>query len=149
QRYQEVLIWTQAKGWFGSGVFADHRDSVSVSADGSYIVGSNAVVAGAFRWSAKEGRIDLGPGVGRDVSADGRYVVGYGGGNYTAWLWESIHGQRELKSILVNQYGLNLNGWQLLTADAISEDGGVVTGSADGPNGMEGYIAVLFPRWTR
>lgn len=145
----ELLRWTAATGWtdLGISVGACCGETLSISADGAFIVGSTEDSnPRVFRLSAKDGLIDLGPGIGRDISGNGSILVG-AANPFGAMIWDSVHGQRGLQNVLANQYGLNLSGWQLLTADAVSDDGGVIAGTGDGPNGLEGYVAVLFPRW--
>jgi probable HAF family extracellular repeat protein len=46
-----------------------------------------------------------------DVSANGSIVMGYS--DQKAFIWDAGNGMRNLKTVLSNDYGLNLSGWQL------------------------------------
>jgi hypothetical protein len=51
---------------------------------------------------------------------------------------------RDLKEVLTNNYGLNLTGWTLLEATAISPDGKTIVGYGTNPsNDTEAWIASL------
>jgi hypothetical protein len=49
---------------------------------------------------------------------------------YSAFIWDFAHGMRDLKSVLETEHGLDLAGWQLNSAVAISDDGLVIAGTA-------------------
>jgi probable HAF family extracellular repeat protein len=147
----------------------------AVSDDGSTIVGySNAgtltlpggtVVATdlqAVRWTgAGFGTIQsLGafPGaVSTDsralaVSPDGSTIVGRAAGadlSQRAFVWDAANGMRDLETVLVEEYGLPLEGWVLSEATAISEVVGdelTIVGSGTDPEGNpEGWVAFLTP----
>jgi uncharacterized membrane protein len=122
-----------------------------VSANGSVIVGAGSTGFGpydfeAFRWDANDGMQGLGylPGssssVAFDVSADGTIVVGSSGG---AFIWDRDHGMRSLLDLLVTA-GVDLTGWVLSAATAISADGLTVVGNGLNPYGrQEAWIARL------
>jgi hypothetical protein len=64
------------------------------------------------------------------VSADGKTVVGMGTGEdllSRAYIWDHQHGLRDLRDVLVG-YGLNLNGWRLAEARAVSMFGRTIAG---------------------
>ena len=82
------------------------------------------------------------------VSADGSVVVGWGIGfedDYSeAFIWDEVHGMRDLKGLLVNDYGLDLAGWTLNEATGISDDGMTIVGTGINPDGyIEGWIATI------
>jgi probable HAF family extracellular repeat protein len=135
-------------GSFSSGAF-------SASEDGSVIVGRSNSATGntAFRWTAGQGMLPLGslpPGaissVAYDVSGDGLRVVGLlsidGVGN-RAMLWDATAGMRRLDDVLV-EAGVDLTGWTLATASAISSDGLAIVGVGSNPAGeVEGWLVIL------
>jgi VCBS repeat-containing protein/probable HAF family extracellular repeat protein len=125
-----------------------------VSADGSVVVGLSTSSLGqeAFRWDAVSGMVALGdlPGLtvnsgAFDVSADGSIVVGQGSSaaGAEAFIWDSINGMRSLMTVL-SDAGLNLTGWTLSRATAISANGRYVAGTGINPNGdEEAWLATL------
>ena len=124
----------------------------SASADGSVVVGYGR--DGAFRWTSNNGTVGLGdlPGgdvesVALDVSADGSVVVGWsetGTNRHEPFVWDEINGMQNLSHILVSDYGLDLTGWTLTSAQAISDDGLTIVGRGVNPAGArEGWIATI------
>jgi probable HAF family extracellular repeat protein len=127
-----------------------------VSAEGSVVVGSAESLAfqkEAFRWTTGGGMVGLGvlPGhtesFAQDVSADGSVVVGSSYnpevGGTDAFIWDAAHGMRSVRDVLVAQ-GLNLNGWSLFSAEAISDDGLTIIGRGNNPSGLgEQWIATV------
>jgi probable HAF family extracellular repeat protein len=84
------------------------------------------------------------------VSSDGSRIVGRAAGpdlTDRAFLWDAAHGMRDLKAVLVADYGLDLTGWVLSEATAISNvTGGAFTivGTGIDPQGNpEGWVAFL------
>lgn len=81
------------------------------------------------------------------VSADGRVIVGSSAtgisspdgvlmmDSTTAFIWDSEHGMRSLPEVLTNEYGLDLHGWELWQATAISADGRTIVGDGASPDG--------------
>jgi len=140
------------------GGFSSSASAVSV--DGSVVVGSSQTGpqwynTEAFIWEngTMVGLGDL-PGGGfrsfaSDVSADGSVVVG---GSQTApewynteaFIWDEHNGMRNLKDVLVTDYGLDLTGWTLSCAYGISANGLTFVGSGINPDArMEAWIATV------
>jgi len=126
-----------------------------VSGDGSAVVGTAWSASGneAFRWTPATGMQSVGDLPGGymyseawDVSADGSVVVGLGSAaaGARAFIWDGAHGMRDLRSVLESEYGLDLSGWMLQQAQAISADGRTIAGIGINPLGYtEGWVADL------
>jgi probable HAF family extracellular repeat protein len=129
----------------------------SVSPNGKVIVGMSGSGNGneAFRWIGGS-MIPLGdlPGglfasVALATSGDGSIVVGRSNSSdvapfHDAFIWDSDHGMRNLKSVLKDDYGLDLGDWRLISAYGISTDGCFIVGEGINPDGhTEGWIAYL------
>jgi len=133
------------------------RDSVArgVSADGDTVVGRswNGTRYESFRWTEETGMVGLGqlPGHAGDsneaygVSGDGSIVVGvHSMPGQVAYIWDEAHGMRILQDVLEDDYGLDLTGWSLKEAKAISADGRTIVGYGVNPLGRdEGWVVVL------
>ena len=146
----QAFRWTQADGMVGlgdlpDGVFESH--AIALSSDGSAIVGRGSSASGkeAFLWTGATGLFGLGdlPGgafesLAWDISGDGSLVVGTGRTDlgYEAFIWDRTNGIRNLREVLVSEYGLNLNGWKLLSARGISADGQTIVGEGTNPSGQ-------------
>jgi probable HAF family extracellular repeat protein len=132
--------------------------ATAVSADGSVVVGSSQsdLCGEAFRWEKGVmtglGTLPIGGqgSVAMGVSSDGSVVVGHIGGTWffdppiEAFVWTERKGMQSVWSVLVDQFGLDLSGWTLTSAEGISDDGLVIVGTGINPNGdPEGWIAVL------
>lgn len=128
-----------------------------ISADGSVIVGVASSARGleAARWTDAEGLVSLGDLEGGDffslayaVSADGSVIVGRGTIEFSmpvargdTFIWDAEHGMRDLREVLINDFGLDLTGWRLTTATGISDDGGTIVGWGKNPDGQtEGWV---------
>ena len=135
------------------------QDSISealgISADGSVIVGGARNSDGAdeaFRWTEMSGMEGLGIPSGQnfnpasDASADGSVIVGLPG-NVTygeAFIWDAANDRRPLKYVLEKDFNLDISGWTLIAASAISDAGDVIVGYGINPKGMkEGWVARL------
>jgi probable HAF family extracellular repeat protein len=165
---REAFRWTGSTGMVGLGHLPGGFDSTgkAVSDDGSVVVGDEQVPVGgarvrseAFRWTEEDGMVGLGrlPGGSNtsqafDVSADGSLVLGLSGSAaadaagmfYEAFLWDAMHGMRSLRSVLIAEHGLDLDGWFLINAQAISRDGRVIVGSGRNPDGeIEAWLVRL------
>jgi len=148
----------------GLGYLAGSLNSSAygISADGSVIVGNCELKRPgfeAFRWEngVMAGIGDLPGGEfaswATDVSDDGSVIVGYsitdgefGAGNlvYEAFIWDTLHDMRNLKDVFTTEYGLDLSGWTLREARAISDDGLTIVGWGYNPSGKEeGWIATI------
>jgi probable HAF family extracellular repeat protein/T5SS/PEP-CTERM-associated repeat protein len=78
------------------------------------------------------------------VSGDGSVVVGYNNNPIRASIWTSETGMLSLQDVLVQGYGLDLEGWTLREARGISADGRTIVGIGDNPDGQqEGWIVYL------
>jgi probable HAF family extracellular repeat protein len=140
---------------------------LAISADGRAVVGESPFF-GAFRWHETEGvAVSLGDLPGGavvatpwDVSGDGLVVVGASdvstgcqplltGGSTSgcrAFVWDVVTLMRPLRDVLVNDYGLELTGWTLTQATAISDDGRTLVGVGTNPSGqIEAWRVVLPP----
>jgi hypothetical protein len=69
--------------------------------------------------------------------------------NYVAFIWDDINGMRNLQTVLTSPpYNLDLTGWELTEARAISEDGTVICGLglhtvSPGNTRWEGWVATI------
>jgi probable HAF family extracellular repeat protein len=150
----QAFRWTSADGMQRLGSLPG-GNSVSVAhavnLDGSVVVGQSYSASGreAFRWSSAGGMQGLGDLSGgsfesaaTSVSADGSIIVGYGtsgdanGNFHEPFIWDSTHGMRNLKDVLINDYGLDLNRWLLNTA-IISADGRTIVGQGSDLMGLQ------------
>jgi probable HAF family extracellular repeat protein len=143
-------------GGFGGNAFG-------ISADGNVIVGLSAATGGvfAFRWSNPAtggagiqsiGDIPGGAAYSRanGISADGNVIVGQslGPAGMEAFVWTAATGCVSLKDLLTS-LGLDLTGWTLDVATAISADGRTIVGYGPNPSGdYEGWVAHLGDAWT-
>ena len=155
----EAFRWTAETGMQGLGDlpgdgFGSHAHGIS--ADGSVVVGWAVSEGGyeAFRWTAPTGMHGLGDllggasySVAHAVSGDGNVVVGYSIGEEDraeAFVWDTGHGMRSLKGLLQDECGLDLTGWRLKEATAVSADGMTIVGLGQNPDGAgEAWVAVL------
>jgi probable HAF family extracellular repeat protein len=150
--------WTVSDGMQNLGDFAggeSYSEANGISADGSVVVGRGGATAGteAFRWTAAEGMVPLGdlPGgnhhsVAYSTSADGSVIVGYSSSDsdLSAFVWDEVRGMRKLEDVLELELGLNLPGWNLITATAVSADGETIVGWGTNSAGRtEGWIATI------
>ncbi|MFN0008423.1 MAG: hypothetical protein ACKVXR_10995 [Planctomycetota bacterium] len=129
-------------GDLAGGAFDSRANGASY--DGSVVVGESVtgVSTGPFRWTAASGMVALTASTGsaKACNADGSIVVGWTGfGTVThAFLWDAAHGVRDLKDVLVADYGLGttLAGWTLYEAVDVSADGTVIVGHGSDPGGV-------------
>ena len=157
--FLSTVRWTEESGTMslGRSIGAYSYDGY-VSADGSSVVGTAVKGGGgepeAFRWTPAEGSVFLGSlaggnfySYGRGVSGDGSIAVGNVAGRSAgqgAFIWSESTGMRLLKDVLVDTYGLDLSGWDLSVATAVSADGQAIVGYGTNPSGaQEAWIAVI------
>ncbi|NJO57684.1 MAG: PEP-CTERM sorting domain-containing protein [Richelia sp. RM2_1_2] len=154
----EAFRWTQENGIQGLGDLpGGNFESFAngISANGSTIVGGSSSANGkeAFVWTQEGGIQGLGDLAGGsffsdafDVSADGSVVVGRSesANGSEAFIWDRENQIRSLQKILTNDFALDLTGWSLNEATAISDDGLTIVGEGINPNGnSEAWIARL------
>lgn len=136
-------------GDFAGGTFKSYANAVS--ADGSIIVGAGTSSTGleAFIWEngvmSRLGDIpeNYMETIANDISADGTIVVGHCQNStmQEAFLWDKVNGLRLLKPEL-EAAGLNLDGWTLEYAYAVSADGTTIVGEGINPDGrQEAWVA--------
>ncbi len=157
---QEAILWREGVGLVGLGELpggAFDSQAFDVSADGTVVVGESISSNGreAFRWTESTGMVGLGdlPGgsfssFARGVSNDGSVVVGSGttDAGPEAFIWTEETGMLSLQDLLVNNYGLDLTGWQLTLAWDASPDGQIIVGIGENPVGdREGFRAIYNP----
>ncbi|MCA9149066.1 MAG: hypothetical protein KDA92_07205 [Planctomycetales bacterium] len=157
----EAFRWTANDGMVGLGDLPG-GDRMSrawrISADGSTIVGEASSTNGqeAMRWTSEHGMQGLGDldgglfrSVAYDVTADGAMIVGAGttaSSPSVAFVWTARDGMRAVSEMLANDYrlGPELEGWDLWTARAISDDGQVMSGTGVDPAGnVRAWLAEL------
>jgi probable HAF family extracellular repeat protein len=157
----EAFRWTSDTGMVSLVTLPGLLESEAraLSPDGSVVVGlavDESEVQQAFRWTSDGGMVLLGllPGVidgataAYAVSADGSVIVGDSFDNSEgvgiAFIWDPVQGMRSLRDVLIGEYGLDLTGWTLTTANGISADARTIVGTGLNPSGQnEAWIAVL------
>jgi hypothetical protein len=135
--FRRIIYWTEDEVLtFGA------QTAIATSRDGAVVVGTvdnlQTHLFEAYRWSRDTGVTLLGTCLPRyhsramDVSGNGLIVVGYvqsdSNDEQMAMMWDEEHGMRLLKDVLQNDLGLNLSGWKLTRALAISDDGSTIVG---------------------
>ena len=152
----EAFIWDKQNGLRGLGDLPDGSfasAAQAVSTDGSVVAGYGSSASGteAFIWDNDNGMQGLGDFPGGDfcsiaygVSGDGAIVVGAGKtySGLEAFIWDNTNGMRRLHEVLTG-LGVDLTGWTLSSARAITPDGKSIAGYGNGPNGLEAWIAHL------
>lgn len=134
----------------------DSAYASAVSRDGTVVVGTSIDSAQrprAFRWTQANGIIPLASGLAgiigssaTAVSGDGRTIVGWATTptGDTAMMWDADHGLRSIEVVLFSDYNTVLNGWRLIHANAISDDGRTIAGYGTNPQGQtEGWVLKL------
>jgi probable HAF family extracellular repeat protein len=154
----QAYRWEESTGVVGLGDFPGGEFDSSASAvsrDGSIIVGSSTNEFGheAFRWTAETGLVALGdlPGGSHHshafgVSGDGEIIVGISTSDLgiEGFIWTSADGMRRAHDVLVDDYGVDLTGWHIISVRDISEDGTIFVGQAINSDGFrEGFVATI------
>lgn len=77
------------------------------------------------------------------VNDDGSVIVGAGTTDLgrEAFIWDAFHGIRNLREVLTNDLDVDLSGWILSEAIAISADGKTIVGEGIHNGNTEGWIA--------
>jgi len=139
-----------------------HATVYAVSSDGSKIVGAIYGATGLnspkfghkpVMWSSPDVFVELGDlpggstsGIARDITPDGTVVVGNSNSfnGSEAFIWDEINGMMNLREVLIDDYGLDLTGWVLGEAVAISDDGLTIAGNGTNPDSRnDGWVADL------
>lgn len=148
----EAFRWTEKTGMQGLGFLpggGNVSDARTLTQDGNTIVGmsdtSLTEPAQAFLWTESGGMIPIGSFIPTAISDDGKLIVGSDFSNIgSAVIWDAFYGIRSLKELLEIDFGLDLDGWELISANDISADGTVIVGSGINPLGRpEGWVAVI------
>lgn len=155
----EAFRWTAKEGMVGlgdlpAGLFRSTAHAVSAS--GTIIVGEGASSFGteAVRWTDGEGPVSLGDLAGGntdsrayDVSDDGSVIVGQAHTSLgkVAFIWDPRHGIRSLQDLLQGDLGLDLSGWTLREATAVSADGKTIVGWGEHPGVFSEAWIVYIP----
>lgn len=130
--------------------------ATGVSADGSTVVGSSSFRGGgayqseAFRWTQSGGMIGLGwlggahaySSEALGVDANGSVVVGQSSSlsRQMAFRWTQATGMQSLSGLLTAA-GVNLGGWTLIGANAVSANGQFIVGQEkDKANNAQPYL---------
>jgi len=155
------FVWTDASGQGNPGQHPDTHTSSTfanrISPDGNVIVGWTSTPNGrqGFRWTQQDGYENLGEAAGsgpsmwdaHDASFDGSMVVGSGldasSGEIEAYIWDEANGARSLR-VLLSTMGVDVTGWEIWDAQAVSHDGTTIVGVGRNPDGdRETWIAVI------
>lgn len=157
--HYEAYRWTSGTGivTLGNPPGTTTSSAHAVSANGTVIVGQratpNRIGGEAFRWTSSGGMesLDNRPGAeyfGSDalgVSADGSTVVGraHFDAGYRAYRWTEGKGMQSVSELLTSS-GIDMTGWLLTHATAISANGRTIVGNGINPDGdHEAWIATF------
>jgi probable HAF family extracellular repeat protein len=154
---REAFRWTQETGMVGLGTVPSGGSIGSflgISADSSVIVGYDYSANGteAFRWTQETGMVGLGTLPDGDPNYGGQYIstsangsIIVGASTNKAFHWTQKTGMVSLKETLIGA-GLDVSGWSLTSANAISADGFTIVGNGINPSGQsEAWVANLEP----
>lgn len=145
----EAFSWTNAGGMVGlndldGGIFESHAEDVLGNGNVVIGYGHSALGREAFRWTHEGGMVGLGDLSGGTYdswawggSADGSLIVGSASTvlGSEAFLWDQLKGMRNLRIVAESEYGLDLTGWTLTRAFAMSPDGRIIVGEGINPDG--------------
>jgi hypothetical protein len=152
------FVWTPGAGFslIGGlpGVPGSDCSLYAVAAGGSVAAGSVINAAGnvqPVRWYPGRGLRIInnlaGYDAGRalDVSDDGEVIIGEAiqfQQPARAFVWDRVRGTRDLRSYLIQLGSIEVAGWTLRTATAVSADGRVIAGWGTDPQGhTQAYVA--------
>lgn len=141
----------------GSTSGSDQIFPDAITPDGSLVMGHSVTggvpsVKNVFRWTAGGGFDNLGvyaPALStfmNAVDATGATLVGEAGpvGGWEALLWREGSGFELLADFATGALGLDLDGWTLVRANAITPDGNAIVGEGINPDGVEqGWVIYL------
>jgi probable HAF family extracellular repeat protein len=153
--FLEAFIWTYESGMVGLGSLPGGlflSEAYAISPEGRVVVGVAHSSAGyrAVYWTFESGMVALPVLEGTtdcsatDVSANGAVIIG--GCTQGFFIWDALNGIRDLRSVLIDDVGLDLTGWQLTGLAGISADGLTIAGTgrfefAPGQFRTEAWIA--------
>jgi uncharacterized membrane protein len=127
----------------------EYNHAYGISSDGTIIVGWSRR-DGQFRMVRWVNRVieDLGAiGIAKSTSANGQVIVGDNDATSNlrrAMIWTPARGAEDLQTFLVDQLGLDLTGWTLISAASVSADGGTIVGHGRNPSGkLEAWRATF------
>lgn len=157
----EAFLWTDEHEAIGLGdLRGGEHDSVAhaVTSDGQIVVGRGWSENGpeAFRWTEQTGMVGLGDlpdglwsSEALAVCDDGSVIVGTSStmsGN-EAFIWRRGGPMRFLGDVLMTEYGLELNGLRLVSANGLCGLGQTVVGWGVNPQGKtEMWVAKMATR---
>lgn len=134
------------------GLFDLGATALGTSADGSRVIGwaTDSFAQRPVMWDAAGNVTDLGlplgfeSGIAVDITPDGDVITGTASGfaGETAFIWTEPTGSMTLIEYLTPHIGSALDGWTLLSADAVSSDGLTFAGVGLDPTGQtQGWVA--------
>jgi hypothetical protein len=169
----EAFVWTQTGGMVGlgdlpGGIF--DSNATGVSANGQFVFGGSSIDHGreGCLWTSANGMQGLGyfnsdyPDSTPSAASNSGIIVGtsllsreiagyydftnqpYYNDTFAAFIWDEVNGIRNLKTVLEQDYGIDLTGWKLTSAVGISDDGLTIAGNGINPLGQqEGWVVRL------
>ncbi len=143
------FLWSESTGTISLGDFKGEAHELTPT--GNIVVGTGSFNATdepflnqAFRWTKEEGVLplgllsgDAGFSIANAVSADGSIIVGSSAQSPSllrAFIWDAKNGMRDLQQLLQNEYNVDLTGWVLERAEAISANGNIIAGTGINPS---------------
>jgi probable HAF family extracellular repeat protein len=156
---RSAFYWTATGGLTNLG---NGYRAYGVAPDGTVIVGILPQASGhqLVKWNAAHQADTLGmlPDKGNytaqlyKTSKNGDIIVGYYLDNNArgkGFIWTQTHGLLDLQYAIESVYGLDLNGWTLVAATDISDDGSTIVGWGTNPAGnTEAWIARISDQTT-
>ena len=155
---REAFYWSSQSGLVKlGGLYPSLPNSMALgtSHDGSVIVGQSSSLNGfqAYRWTEAQGMQSLWQALGRprsstafSTSADGSVIIGKFSTEVDSSLFvlDDQLGMRTLETILSNDFGVDLTGWNLIEAIDISADGTTIVGWGRDPDDhTQAWVAVI------